>query len=110
MEPCVAVSIAPIVAAIVLGGPAAAGWVAALGTTEVRELRGRVPWYGTLFNHAGLVIPAVFAGLAYVAVTRCSSADAPLGVGFLGTMLAAAVFHLCNVGLASALVALRRAI
>ena len=29
-----------------LGGPAVAGWVAAIGTTEVRELRGRIPWYG----------------------------------------------------------------
>src|SRR5512135_1627509 len=51
----VSVSIAPIVASMALGGPVAAGWVAALGSTEVRELRGRVPWYGTLFNHAGLV-------------------------------------------------------
>ena len=23
-----------------------AGWVAAIGTTEMRELRGRIPWYG----------------------------------------------------------------
>ena len=37
----------------VLGGPAVGGWVAALGTTEMRELRGRIPWYGTLANHAG---------------------------------------------------------
>ena len=26
---------------------------ALLGTTELREIRGRVPWYGTLANHAG---------------------------------------------------------
>jgi hypothetical protein len=37
------VSMAPIVAAMALGGPAVAGWVAAIGTTEVRELRGRIP-------------------------------------------------------------------
>ena len=43
----VSVSIAPIVAAMVLGGPVAAGLVAALGTTEVREVRGTVPWYGS---------------------------------------------------------------
>src|SRR5438093_12508510 len=42
-----AVSLAPLVAAMALGGPAVGGWVAAIGTTEVRELRGRVPWYGT---------------------------------------------------------------
>ena len=40
-------------AAMALGGPAVGGWVAAIGTTEMRELRGRIPWYGTLANHAG---------------------------------------------------------
>src|SRR5690242_1424295 len=48
----VSVSIAPILAAVYLGGPAAGAWVALLGSTEIRELRGRIPWYGTLFNHA----------------------------------------------------------
>src|SRR6185436_20916807 len=61
-----AVSMAPIVASMVLGGPAVAGWVAALGTTEVREIRGRIPWYGTLINHAGTTLPAVVAGTLYL--------------------------------------------
>ena len=52
-----AVAIAPIMGSIFLGGPTAGAWVAAIGTTEVRELRGRIPWYGSLANHAGLVIP-----------------------------------------------------
>src|SRR3954454_13233609 len=56
----IAVSIARVMAAANLGGPAAAAWVALLGTTEWRELRGRVPWYGTLANHAGIVIPVAF--------------------------------------------------
>jgi hypothetical protein len=60
-----AVAIAPIMTSIFLGGPAVAVWVAAIGTTEVRELRGRIPWYGTLANHAGLVVPAVVGGLVY---------------------------------------------
>ena len=34
-----AVALAPIVAAMSLGGPAVAGWVAAIGTTEMRGLR-----------------------------------------------------------------------
>ena len=46
-----------------LGGPVAAGWVALIGTTEVREIRGRVPWYGTAANHAGVVLPAVLGGI-----------------------------------------------
>ena len=36
----VSVSIATIVATMALGGPVAAGWVALIGTTELRELRG----------------------------------------------------------------------
>ena len=63
-----AVSFAPILASTFLGGPAVGGWVAAIGTTELRELRGRVPWYGTLANHATAVLPAIGAGLAYEAV------------------------------------------
>src|SRR5206468_12604948 len=59
----VSVALAPIVAAMALGGPVAAGWVALIGTTEVRELRGRIPWYGTAANHAGVVLPAVAGGL-----------------------------------------------
>ena len=57
-----AVAVAPIMASMFLGGPAVGAWVAAVGTTEMREIRGRIPWYGTLANHAGLVIPAVVAG------------------------------------------------
>src|SRR5262245_34883111 len=60
-----AVSMAPIVASMVLGGPAVAGWVAAIGTTELREVRGQVPWYGTLANHAAVTLPAVVAGTVY---------------------------------------------
>src|SRR6476619_7982993 len=55
----VSVSIAPVITAMVLGGPVAAGWVALLGTTELREVRGRVPWYGTAANHAGVVLPTL---------------------------------------------------
>src|SRR5690348_2010006 len=52
----VSVAMAPIVAAMALGGPVAAGWVALIGTSEVREIRGRIPWYGTAANHAGVVL------------------------------------------------------
>ena len=58
----VAVSIAPLIAAATLGGPTAAAWVALIGTTEVRELRGRIPWYGTLTNHAVILLASVVAG------------------------------------------------
>ncbi len=71
-----------ITAATVLGGPVAGGWVAMVGSLELRELRGmrqpdggngtgagrRVPWYGVLANHAMTTFPAVVAGLAVLAV------------------------------------------
>ncbi|HYM52160.1 MAG TPA: HD-GYP domain-containing protein [Candidatus Dormibacteraeota bacterium] len=62
------VSFAPIIASVVLGGPTSAAIVAAIGTTEAREVRGDVPWYGTLFNHAALMLSAVAAGVLYDAV------------------------------------------
>jgi hypothetical protein len=61
----IAVATCPILAAGFSGGPAAAAWVAAVGTTELREIDGRVPWYGTLFNHAATVLPAVGASLIF---------------------------------------------
>ena len=64
------VAMAPVLAAITLGGPAVGGWVAALGTTEMREIRGRIPWYGTLANHAGIALPAVIAGVVQVWVLK----------------------------------------
>ena len=63
-----AVAMAPIVAAMSLGGPAVGGWVAAIGTTEMRELRGRIPWYGSLANHAGATLPAIVGGVVQVAL------------------------------------------
>src|SRR3954451_22774127 len=59
----VSVAMAPIVAAMALGGPVAAGWVALIGTTEIREIRGKIPWYGTAANHAGVVLPALAGGV-----------------------------------------------
>jgi putative nucleotidyltransferase with HDIG domain len=91
-------------AAMFLGGPAVGGWVAAIGTTEVRELRGRIPWYGTLANHAGLVIPAVVAGVVRHAGMAVSSGPV---ADFVTAMIAAAVFLILNPFLASTLLGLR---
>jgi hypothetical protein len=59
-----AVDFAPIVAAMSLGGPIAAGLVAFFGATESRELRRQVPWYGVVANHAGITGPAVISAYA----------------------------------------------
>ena len=50
-----------IVAAMVLGGPIAGGWVAFIASFERRELR-EMPWYGALANHAGLALAAILGG------------------------------------------------
>jgi HD-GYP domain-containing protein (c-di-GMP phosphodiesterase class II) len=102
----VSVAIAPIVAAIALGGPAAAGWVALLGTTEIRELRGKVPWYGTASNHAGIVAPALAGGL----LADFLRGLAPKGdyfFGFAATMVGALVLFLLNYLIAAVIVSLR---
>ena len=100
-----AVSIAPVIVAMNLGGPAVAAWVAWIGTTELREIRGRIPWYGTLANHAGIVLPAIAGSWVMHVVGRGASA---VSIDFLGTILGAAVLFVLNLVLASVLAALRR--
>ena len=100
----VSVSIAPILAAMTLGGPVAAGWVALIGTTELREVRGRVPWYGTAANHAGVVLPALI-GSYLSELVRGTSTE--LWVIFLATMVGAAGVFFLNVALTAMVVALR---
>ncbi len=91
-------------AAMFLGGPAVGGWVAAIGTTEMREIRGRIPWYGTLANHAGLVLPAIVAGV--VREGSLMVANGPVA-DFITAMIAATVFLILNPFLASTLLGLR---
>jgi hypothetical protein len=115
----VAVATAPIIASMILGGPTAAAWVALIGATEMRELRGDVPWYGTLFNHAGIVLPAIVGGfvvgLVRVALAGSgNSIDDLVGVvsrspfeDFVGAVLGAAVYFGLNMILVGTAVAMR---
>jgi putative nucleotidyltransferase with HDIG domain len=100
----VSVSIAPVLAAMTLGGPVAAGWVALIGTTELREVRGRVPWYGTAANHAGVVLPALIGSYLSEFVRGTST---ELWVVFLATMVGAAGVFFLNVAVTAMIVALR---
>ena len=61
----VSVGSAPILAAMILGGPAAAAIVSFIGTTDEREVRGQVPWYGTLYNHSAAAASVAVAGMLY---------------------------------------------
>jgi len=86
------VSFAPIVAAMSLGGPIIAGLVALFGATQSRELRGQVPWYGVLANHAGITAPALLGAYALSLVPSRSN----LMVDFAATVGAACIFFSLN--------------
>jgi hypothetical protein len=103
----IAVSIAPIIAATNLGGPAAGGWVALIGTTEWREIRGRIPWYGSLANHAGIVLPAIACGVVTASFQGLNSDPS---VDFGATILGASFYFVLNIVLASGLMSVRRGI
>jgi HD-GYP domain-containing protein (c-di-GMP phosphodiesterase class II) len=100
----VSVAIAPLLAAMTLGGPVAAGWVALVGTTELREIRGRVPWYGTAANHAGVVLPALVGSFLSELVRGESKAEL---ITFAATMTGAAGLFFLNVAVTALIVSLR---
>jgi diguanylate cyclase (GGDEF)-like protein len=96
-----------IVAAMTLGGPVAAGWVGAISTLELRELRV-VPWFGTLFNHAVAALAGIVGGvigvLLRVALARVVD---PQAATFAAALCAAFVFCAINVALMVVTVAAR---
>ena len=96
-----------IVAAMALGGPVAGGWVAAIATIELRELR-EVPWFGTLSNHAIVTLAAVIGGLVVVALRGILEAVLDPSLAML-TAAAGGAFVLCaiDIGLSAATIALR---
>ncbi|MFV2063491.1 MAG: HD-GYP domain-containing protein [Chloroflexota bacterium] len=101
--PFVSVYSAPIVAVAVLGGPSAAAIVAVLGTFELRELRREVPWWGVLYNHTFVVIPAVVAGIVVSLFDSTLSSASTL----VGVLLAGIAFFLVTETLTALAVALR---
>jgi putative nucleotidyltransferase with HDIG domain len=100
----ISTSIAPLIVVMGLGGPTAAAWVALIGTTDLRELRREIPWYGTLVNHAGIALPAIVGG---VVARALHAPDALPIVGFLATTAAAVVYLTLNVTIAAATLSLR---
>ncbi|MET1012683.1 MAG: HD domain-containing phosphohydrolase [Actinomycetota bacterium] len=96
----------PVLAAAFLGGPAAAAIVGAIGTFELREFRGGVPWYGTLYNHATFIIPAVAAALVYQAVAGGGAFEAS-ATTLLAAFASGLAFLTLNALLSSAAVAVR---
>ena len=97
------VSFAPIVAAMSLGGPVAAGLTALIGTTQIRELRREVPWYGVVANHCGILAPVLVSAFALQIVP---SRSLP-AVDFAGTVAAAALCFALNAFVSAAFLSLR---
>jgi len=106
------VGIAPLLATAVLGGPAAAAVASAIGVFELRELRGLVPrshggvpWYGTMYNHSAVLIPAVISSVVYGAIAGTSFQ--PNLVTLLALLFAGALHYGLNNALTAAAVAVR---
>jgi len=100
----VAVSTAPLMAATLLGGPYAGALVALIGSTDMREVRGRVPWYGTLANHAAIVLPVIVGGLVMQVLRgEPQNLARELGATLFGTL----AYFLLNLFFVSAIVYFR---
>ena len=97
-----------VVAATILGGPVAGGWVAMVGSFELRELR--LPWYGALANHAMATFPAIVAGLLWLDLggwLQTLVSFSPAAQYLVAALLAAAVVVLLGSALAIESLALR---
>jgi putative nucleotidyltransferase with HDIG domain len=89
---------APILAALfdpALPQPFSACWVAAIGTIELRDLRGQIPWYGALYNKMDYAISAFAAWLALVLVSPLGPRDDPF-IAVVEIAVAGAAFMLTN--------------
>ena len=97
------VAFAPVIAAVSLGGPAVAAWVGLFGTTQRRELRRAVPWYGVIANHCAIMTPAILSAFALGAVP---SRSLPV-VDFAATVGAAAIYFTLNMLITATIISLR---
>ncbi len=96
-----------IVAAMLLGGPVAGGWVAFVSTLEWREVR-EVPWYGVLANHATQALAAVLGGLAAAGALGLADAwVAPDAAVLVAALIGALVFASVVIAHAAITVSLR---
>ncbi len=65
--------------------------VSFIGTTDEREVRGQVPWYGTLYNHSAAAASVAVAGMLYEILRSGVGGSNPLVV-FASALVASAVF------------------
>ena len=87
------VSSAPTVAAMALGGPVAGALVAAIGTLDSRELRGKVPWYAFAANRIVCSVGAVVGGFLMLLLSGVIPGQAGMAVAAIA---GGAAFVACN--------------
>ena len=100
----IAVSTAPLMAATALGGPTAGALVAVFGTLDMREVRGKVPWYGVLTNHAAIVLPVIAGGLV---IHAFKGQPGQYANELIATLLGSLVYFTLNLTFVSAIVIFR---
>jgi diguanylate cyclase (GGDEF)-like protein len=96
--------VGPIVGAWALGGPSAGVWVALLGTFEMRELRGTIPWYGVVANHAMMVLPAAIGGVLTLVIRDLLEARGGDAADLFAVITGAVVFWILGLAIAVATV------
>ena len=73
----------PIIAAMFdtqLPNPLALAWIAVIGTTEIRDIRRELPWFGTLYNRFAYLLSALSGWYAAQFFVRSPGAEEPLTV------------------------------
>ena len=109
----ISVGFAPLLSAMILGGPTAAAVVAIFGTFDSREVRREIPWYGTATNHALVALPAIGAAAVYYIVVygtlfpREFVPLVPAWLQFAALIVVGAAQYLLNTGLAVLLASFR---
>ena len=102
----VSVSGTAILAAGMLGGSGGRWLGGGLGTTETREVRGEIPWYGTLYNHGIVIMPAILRRSSISARRRRPTFAATVETLF-AVVVAGAAYYSLNTVLTVAAVAAR---
>jgi HD-GYP domain-containing protein (c-di-GMP phosphodiesterase class II) len=103
------ITTAPIIAAVFdtqLANPFAVCWIALIGTTEVRDIRREIAWYGTLYNRFAYVLAAFAAWLTFNSIGPLLKADDPFSTVAL-IVLVGLAFSVTNMFLAVAAASLR---
>jgi HD-GYP domain-containing protein (c-di-GMP phosphodiesterase class II) len=103
------ITTAPIIAAIFdtqLANPLAVCWIALVGTTELRDIRRQIAWYGTLYNRFAYVLAAFAGWLVFNLVQPVLQAGEPFSTVAL-IVLVGFAFSVTNMFLAVTAASLR---